>query len=85
MKKVGGYIISGVGLAIMLVGFGTFKIDAAIFDIIKPGMITTIGVVAIIIGVAIAMMDKEKHGKQKDKEVPIYEGEEIVGYRRHKK
>ena len=83
MQKYLGYVISGAGLAIMLLGFGTFKLEWGILNIIKPGMITTVGVAAIMVGVVILMKyGKEQKPQHAQPEIPIYQGEKIVGYRR---
>jgi hypothetical protein len=81
MYKNLGYILAFVGLAVMAVGFGTFKLDLAILKVLKPGVITIIGVVLIAVGVFMALK-MGKNTKQAGAEVPIYEGEKIVGYRR---
>ena len=87
MKKVIGYVISIVGLIVMAISFGLFNLDWAILDTIKPGLITAVGVIGIVIGVIISLTDRGiKRGKQVHEEVPIYEGEgkkrKIVGYQR---
>ena len=87
MKKEIGYVVSFVGLLIMALSFGLFKLDWAILDTVKPGIITGVGVVGIVVGVVISLMDKGiKRGRQVHDEVPIYEGEgkkrKIVGYQR---
>lgn len=84
MKKMVGYIFSFAGLAVMALGFGTFKLDWAVLNVIKPGIITGIGVAAIAIGVFILVRSPGGKGKTKHAtpEVPIYRGDKIVGYRR---
>jgi hypothetical protein len=71
----------------MALSFGLLRADWPILDTIKPGIITAVGVAAIIVGVVIALSDKSiKRGKQVHEEVPIYEGtgknRKIVGYQR---
>lgn len=87
MKKVIGYVVSVAGLVIMALSFGLFRLDWKILETVKPGMITAVGVVAIVVGVVISLMDKSQvKGKQVENEVPIYEGtgknRKIVGYQR---
>jgi len=87
MKKEIGYIVSIVGLLVMALGLGTFKLDWAVFDAIPQSVIMGVGIVGIIVGIVISLMDKGiKRGKQVHEEVPIYEGEgkkrKIVGYQR---
>jgi multisubunit Na+/H+ antiporter MnhG subunit len=83
MKKEVGYIVAVVGLVIMAISFGLFKLDLPFLNVLKPGYVTILGIILIVVGVFIAMMDKGSgKRKQKKAEVPIYDGEEIVGYRR---
>lgn len=87
MKKLVGNAIAIGGLVVMALSFGLFRLDWVILETIKPGIITAIGVIAIIVGVVISLMDRgSRRGKQVHEEVPIYEGEgkgrKIVGYQR---
>ena len=89
MKKVVGNVVAIVGLAVMALSFGLFKVEWAIFDTIPQVTITIVGIIGVVVGVVISLMDKKKGGrksKQEDDEVPIYSGEgkgrKIVGYQR---
>jgi len=89
MKKVIGYVIAIAGLVLMALSFGLFNVESAFLEKLKPIYITSVGVLAIIVGVVISLMaDKGSKGgpKQSAEEVPIYEGSgkdrKIVGYRR---
>ena len=82
MNQKLGYILSGTGLALLALGLNKsiaiglkiqFLAEAA------PSILTTIGIILTIVGVI--LMNKNQRKKQK--EVPIYKGKEIVGYRRH--
>ena len=87
MDKRVGYVVAVVGLVLMALGFGTFKIDTGFLGALPELWIVGGGVVLIVVGVAISLMDKGggkiKHAKE---EVPIYEGvgknRKIVGYRK---
>jgi len=87
MKKLVGYVISVIGIAIMALGFGIFGID---LETVKPydNYISAVGIVVIIAGVLISLKSGSSSGKidQKKEEVPIYEGvgkkRKIVGYRK---
>ena len=87
MDKRVGYVVAVVGLVLMALGFGTFKIDTGFLGALPELWIVGGGVVLIVVGVAISLMDraggKIKHSKE---EVPIYEGigknRKIVGYRK---
>jgi len=87
MKKVVGYVVSIAGLVVMALGLGTIPLDWEIFNTIDQKVIIGIGIVGIVVGVIISLMDKgTKRGKQVHEEVPIYEGSgkkrKIVGYQR---
>ncbi|MDH3353090.1 MAG: hypothetical protein OEL87_01460 [Nanoarchaeota archaeon] len=89
MKRVIGYAISIAGLAVMTIGFGMVNVGWKILETIKPSYISSVGIIAIIVGVVIALQSKSRSRKKIDKgekEVPIYEGvgknRKIVGYRK---
>lgn len=88
MNKVIGYVISIVGIVVMALSFGLFKVNLPLLETLKPMYLTILGVVLIGSGVAIALIfdKKSKKHHQADEEVPIYEGtgknRKIVGYRR---
>ena len=84
MKKVIGYIISVVGLIILSLTFEQIK------EMIRiPGLENFTNIQLMIIGLVIAVMGilliatSKKTRKTKGKEIPIYKGKEIVGYRQH--
>jgi hypothetical protein len=80
MVKALGYLISAIGIIVLALSFEQIRtllkipIPAGITDIIllvAGGIIVVIGIVFI-----------SKSPRQKGKEVPIYKGKKIVGYRR---
>jgi hypothetical protein len=87
MKRVIGYVVSVVGIAVMAFGFNMFSLDIALLEGIGSNIIVGAGIVLIIAGVVLSMMSgrggKARHAKE---EVPIYEGtgknRKIVGYRK---
>jgi len=88
MKKVIGYILSAVGL-IGLVASVVPSIGEKIFGSLSPGLADGLGVSLLVIslivlgvGVVILFISGKSSVSQKKKEVPIYKGKEIVGYRR---
>tara|TARA_Y100000310_G_C20480622_1_gene714498 strand:+ start:696 stop:965 length:270 start_codon:yes stop_codon:yes gene_type:complete len=88
MKKLVGYILSGVGL-IGLVASVIPSIEEKIFGSLAPGLADGLGISLLILslivlgaGVVILFISGKNHGKQEKKEVPIYKGKEIIGYRR---
>lgn len=91
MKKVVGYIIAILGLVVMVVSLGFLSlekyIDLTFLDQFPTKYVTIAGIVLVILGSIFAYSTKgiktSGKGLNKKKEVPIYEGSEIVGYRRH--
>ncbi len=86
MKKEVGYVISIIGLVVMSLGFGVFKIEHELISKIGGSTITLVGAGLVGGGVIISLMDKKGRRNKADKEVPIYEGKgknrKIVGYQR---
>ncbi len=90
MKKVVGYIVSVVGIAVMALGFGMIDLKLKFLESDMGNYIAGVGIVAIVVGVAISLMSEKEgsRGKVKggEEEVPIYEGigkkRKIVGYRK---
>ena len=80
MNKVVGYSVSIIGLVVMALGFGMVPFKIALLDGIAGNLIAGAGVVLIIVGVVLSLISRGK--KQVKEEVPIYEGDTIVGYRR---
>ena len=87
MKKVIGYIIALVGI----IGVAA-PLVPQLYSLLPipsgtPDLYIIIGGVILVV-VGLAFLVKRGGGRsssKKRREVPIYEGEEIVGYRRHKK
>jgi hypothetical protein len=89
MKKVIAYLISVAGLVSL--GLGTFSKNAGLeaFSGISQNLLTIGGIVLILVGVAFLKFSgsgssKTPKEEQVAHEVPIYRGENIVGYRRKK-
>tara|TARA_Y100000310_G_scaffold60247_1_gene55596 strand:- start:750 stop:1013 length:264 start_codon:yes stop_codon:yes gene_type:complete len=86
MNKVIGYVISIVGLALMTLGFGIFKINSGFLEALPELWVVSGGIVLIILGVIISLKDEKSVRKKTSEEVPIYEGRgknrRIVGYQR---
>lgn len=82
MKKILGYIVILAG-AIVFAG-GTKFLGAVVVKYlsflngINPYILMVVGIAAIIVGVLLISGGKTKQPK----EVPIYRGKQIVGYRR---
>lgn len=80
MKKVVGYVIAVVGIVVMAFGFGIVPLELAILENIASIYVSGVGIVLIILGAFMAL--KGGSPAQKQEEVPIYEGDKIVGYRK---
>ena len=87
IKNIIGYAVAGVG--ILGLAFSSvpqlkamITIPATLTSIASPKNMIIASLIFIIVGVALAFTGS---GKQKYEEVPIYEGKNIVGYRREEK
>ena len=81
MKKVVGIVIAVVGALVFALSFSVVRIG---FKITLPGalndnILMAIGAVILIVGVYLGF---GKGGKKKMSEVPIYHGNNVVGFRR---
>ena len=87
MKRVIGYIVAIAGIAVMAFGFNMFSLEVAILNGVASNYIVGAGIVLIIAGVVVSLMDgRGGKARQAKEEVPIYEGvgknRKIVGYRK---
>ena len=82
LKKIIGYILAGIGLIIILFSSEQGKKFVPFLATIKTSYLIIAGGIFIVAGVVLMIVFDKRHGKQKRKEVPIYKGKEIVGYRR---
>lgn len=84
VRKILGYVLAVVGIAGIIVSSeGVRKaISLPLPDTISNNLLLIISLIIIAIGLALAL--KGTNAKQSP-EVPIYEGKNVVGYRRMKK
>ena len=75
-KKLLGYILLLLGLLALAINFGFLKITLP--ETIKPIYLLIAGIVLIILGFFLAF-SRKKHTSE---EVPIYQGNKIIGYRK---
>ena len=82
MKKVLGWVLMAIGAIALLSSLSATKsfIPIKIPDGISTNIILIAGAVLLIIGALLGL--KSADNKKQSKEVPIYHGKEIVGYRR---
>ena len=84
-----GYIIAIIGLALLAIGLvneiRNFVADALKINISQTNDVGFIiaGLIIIIIGIYLVLKSPNLKTFSKHKEVPIYHGNKIVGYRRH--
>jgi len=81
MKKVVGIVIAVVGALVFALSFSAVRTG---FKITLPSMLSDnilmiVGAVILIVGVYLGF---GKSGKKKMSEVPIYHGNNVVGFRR---
>ncbi len=85
MKKLIGYIIAIIGL----VGIAMTQIPElksqlpALPAQITDTMLLIISIVIVVLGILIVMKSSRGGLRGKHREVPIYEGKNVVGYRRN--
>jgi hypothetical protein len=82
--KILGYAISAIGiLALAMASFPSLQAMVGVKSI-SGTMLTIAGVIITVIGIMIIL--KIGHNtKQEVKDLPVYEGENVVAYRRHHK
>ena len=85
VKKLFGYILSLVGLGIFLLSlFPEYNTFYKIPEDIPSLYVTILGLIIIFIGIVfLKFSSKGKSKSKQQREVPIYHGKEVVGYRRH--
>ncbi len=83
ITKVLGYVLSIMGLLGLLLTFDKVKelANVTFLESITKTQIIIVAIVLIAIGVFLVF--KSKSSSTESKEVPIYHGEKIIGYRRH--
>jgi len=81
VKKILGYILALVGiLAMASTSFNKIREMASIPEAVTTSMLLIGGGILVAIGILLLYKTSSKKGM---KEVPIYKGGQIVGYRQH--
>lgn len=84
IKKSLGYVLSIIGLIGLASSlFPEVKVQFPPLVQIDNLSLTAAGIILILIGIFIVMKTSSKRGLKIPREVPIYRGNKIVGYRRH--
>jgi len=81
VNKTVGYIAIGVGLVVLLASSFQQVKSALFLTAISNIILTVVGIV--VLGIGVFILSKFSRSK-KEKDVPIYKGKEVVGYRRIK-
>jgi len=78
-NKTLGYILAGAGLIIFFLSYSGIRavIGFSIPAVLKDIYLTIIGVVLLLVGAFLSF----RKSNEEVKEVPIYKGKEVVGYR----
>jgi hypothetical protein len=89
VNKLYGFVVAGLGIVgLAFASIPQFKamipIPASIAGFISSKNVIVGGLILVVLGLGMAFQGSGKK-KQKFEEVPIYEGEKIVGYRKEKK
>jgi len=79
-NKILGYVISAVGLIVLLLSFSKLRtaLKLTLPSAISETILIISGIVILLVGIFLIV----KSGGRKVGEVPIYHGKEVVGYRR---
>jgi len=81
MKKVVGILVGIVGLVVLALSFSAVRAGFKISSVLglSDNILMIVGGILLIAG---AFLSFGKGGGKKAKEVPIYHGENVVGFRR---
>jgi len=86
-KLIAGYVLSGIGLLLILFSSEQGKKFVPFLSAIKTSYLTIAGGIIVIAGIVLMILFGKSSGKQKQEEVPIYEGKgkkrKIVAYQRN--
>ena len=81
MDRSIGYVISGVGIVILAMSVDVIYKNLKFIQGISSDVLMIVGVILAIVGIALSGF---RGGKGKGREVPIYQGKNLIGYRRVK-
>ncbi|MBS3089526.1 hypothetical protein J4461_01435 [Candidatus Pacearchaeota archaeon] len=81
--KIAGYVLGAIGILALIAPLAPVKklIPFALPSQLTTGVLTIAGIVLIGLGIIFLRKEEKSSGKQ-HKEVPVYEGNRIVAYRR---
>ena len=79
-KKIISYILILAGLVLFALNLEIFKSKISFLESFHPSVLLITGAICLILGIVFLKADSGK-SKHKQREVPIYKGKEIIGYR----
>lgn len=79
VKKIGGYVLGGLGILSLAASVKPIHESIEVLKGINSLYLMGVGIVLVAIGAALLWASPKK---KKNVEVPIYQGKNIVGYRR---
>jgi len=82
MGKIIGFSIAGLGVLTLFVGIVSPSLLESLFANISTASVMMAGVVLVVGGIVFALMKSQPTEDQVSRDVPIYAGDKIVGYRR---
>ena len=81
MKKMVGYIILAIGFALLALSYAEIRtaLNLTILEEIGDIGLIAAGIILVVVGAFVAF---KLNASRKVREVPIYHGKDLVGYRR---
>lgn len=88
MRKIVGYVLMILGILLLFFSLGVFKDkinleNIKILSAIKPLYITIVALILVVVGIFLVVKFGKTSGKMQD--LPVWQGKEMIGYRRSKK
>ncbi|PIN93258.1 hypothetical protein COU54_03815 [Candidatus Pacearchaeota archaeon CG10_big_fil_rev_8_21_14_0_10_31_24] len=82
-RKSAGYILLVIGVLILLASLK--QVQDTFHFTLPESFSTPVAIITgtIILMIGLALSGKDKSSPKKNAEVPIYQGNQIIGYRRH--
>jgi len=86
MSKIAGYVLSIIGILSLILALNPIRQSSFISDLLPIANIPNYVFMGVgIVCMAIAFIFLKNSGSKQAPEVPIYEGKNVVGFRRMKK
>ncbi|HRZ85888.1 MAG TPA: hypothetical protein P5277_03845 [Candidatus Paceibacterota bacterium] len=86
MSKIIGYVLSVLGILLLILALNPIRQSSFISDILPIANIPNYVFIGLgVVCMAIAFIFMKQSGSKQAPEVPIFEGKNVVGFRRMKK